>query len=107
MAELTDATSMPAGLWAQYAVIALALAASLYYMLGKLAPKWRARGVTRLAGWMRGDRRAAPVRAVGRWLDRTKAAEGCDTGCGACSSGCGPADDTLKPVKIERRKPLR
>ncbi|WP_180970477.1 DUF6587 family protein [Burkholderia sp. WAC0059] len=83
---------MNTGLYLQYAVIVLLVAASSVYLFRRLAPRAAARWQTSAAASLAKTRRPRAVRALGRWLEPRAAASGdCDSGCGGCS-GCGKAE---------------
>jgi len=83
------------GLWWQYLVIGALVAASLLFMLRKLAPAFSWRSQAGLATWLL-RRRGAHWQALGRRLLPPAKAGGC--GGGACD-GCGDGGDALPPLE--------
>ena len=81
---------MSPGLVAQYAVIALLVAASLLYTLRKLAPKTAARVQAAMAATLLRPQRSAFAQRLGRFVQPKGATGDCGDGCGTCST-CGPA----------------
>ncbi|WDZ96269.1 hypothetical protein Herbaro_00355 [Herbaspirillum sp. WKF16] len=82
-------------LWWQYAVIATLVAASLLYMLRKLAPSAAWRWQAHFAAWLL-HRRSTRWQALGRHLLPPPSAGGC--GGGACD-GCGDSGDAMPPAE--------
>jgi len=81
---------MTVGLVAQYAVIALLVAASAAYTLRRLAPALTTRWQAGVARTLQRPGRAALVRRIGRALQPRAATGDCGDGCGTCGS-CGTA----------------
>lgn len=82
-------------LWWQYAVIAALVAASLLYMVRKLAPDlWRGARAA-IAGWL-SRRQAASLRALGQRLAPPRQQSAC--GSGGCD-GCDAAADAMPPLE--------
>ncbi|NUU04340.1 DUF6587 family protein [Herbaspirillum robiniae] len=82
-------------LWWQYAVVGALVAASLLYMLRKLAPAAAWRWQARFATWLL-RRRSPRWQALGRRLLPARAGGGC--GGGACD-GCGDSGDAMPPLE--------
>lgn len=80
---------MNAGLFAQYAVIALLVAGSLAYTLRKLAPKTATRVQAALAATLLRPQRSAFAQRLGRFVQPKGATGDCGDGCGTCGT-CGP-----------------
>ncbi|MCP3720009.1 DUF6587 family protein [Paraburkholderia sp. CNPSo 3281] len=98
---------MSAGLVAQYAVIALLVAASFVYTLRKLAPKTATRLQAAVAAILLRPQRGAFAQRLGRFVQPKGATGDCGT-CGTCGT-CGPtpaATDTssTQPVTLHRRR---
>jgi len=81
---------MNAGLVAQYAVIALLVAASLVYTLRKLAPKTATRAQAAMAAALLRPQRGALAQRLGRFVQPGGATGDCGDGCGTCGT-CGPS----------------
>ena len=82
---------MNAGLVAQYAVIALLVAASFVYTLHKLAPKTATRVQAAVATTLLRPQRSAFAQRLGRFVQPKGATGDCGDGCGTCGT-CGPSD---------------
>lgn len=82
-------------LWWQYAVVALLVAASLAYMVRKLAPAAAWRWQAGFAAWLL-RRRSMRWQALGRRLLPPRTSGGC--GGGACD-GCGDDGDAQPPLE--------
>jgi len=99
---------MSAGLVAQYAVIALLVAASFIYTVRKLAPTTATRAQAALAAALLRPQRGAFAQRLGRFAQPRGATGDCGDGCGTCGT-CGPAPaatdaSNLQPVTFHPRR---
>ena len=98
---------MNAGLVAQYAVIALLVAASLVYTLRKLAPKTATRVQAAVAAILLRPQRSAFAQRLGRIMQPKGATGDCGDGCGTCGT-CGPTPaaeaSNAQPVTFHPRR---
>lgn len=87
----------------QAIVIGAAVIASLVYACRRLMPATSQRWQGALANSLSSDSRPTALRAIGKRLQPATAA-GCGSGCGSCSTGCGPtpaADE--QPLQFRER----
>jgi hypothetical protein len=96
---------MSAGLIAQYAVIALLVAASLLYTLRKLAPKTAARTQAALAAALLRPQRGAFAQRLGRFVQPKGATGDCGDGCGTCGT-CGPSPSSSASTDAPGAQPI-
>ncbi|MCP3708378.1 hypothetical protein M3I54_15495 [Paraburkholderia sp. CNPSo 3274] len=99
---------MNAGLVAQYAVIALLVAASFVYTLRKLAPKTATRVQAAVAATLLRPQRSAFAQRLGRFVQPKGATGDCGDGCGTCGT-CGPTPaatnaSNAQPVTFHPRR---
>jgi hypothetical protein len=99
---------MSTGLVAQYAVIALLVAASLLYTLRKLAPKTATRAQAAMAAALLRPQRGALAQRLGRFVQPKGATGDCGDGCGTCGT-CGPSPasadaSATQPVTFHPRR---
>lgn len=80
---------MSTGLLLQYVVIGLAVLASMWVVLRKLAPKLTNRWMAAASIRYNQPQRRGWVRALGRHLQPKQATGDCSDGCSTCSA-CGP-----------------
>jgi hypothetical protein len=80
---------LSSGLWVQYAFIALALIASVAYMLRKLAPKLAIRCQASLAAALSGSHQPLFMQRLGHSLKPREASGDCGSGCGTCGNSSG------------------
>lgn len=79
---------MDAGLWLQYGVIAMAVLASVAYVLHRQLPGFTRRLRLACALPLVREHRPRWLRAIGRWIaPRSSAAGGACGGCDSCSPG--------------------
>ncbi|WP_414718721.1 DUF6587 family protein [Trinickia sp.] len=81
---------MSTGLWTQYALVCVAVAASIAYMFRKLAPGLAIRSQAMLSAMLSSPRRSPNMQRLGRALKPREASGDCGSGCGSCKS-CGSA----------------
>lgn len=98
---------MSAGLFAQYAVIAVLGLVSLLVVLRKTMPATSSRWLTAASARLTQPWHARWVQAVGRWLRPKSAGGHCGDGCDTCGS-CGPkpppvADGGALPLQFRPR----
>ena len=97
---------MSAGLLLQYVVIALAVLASVWIVLRKLARKTTNRWLAAASIHLSQPGRSALVRALGRRLQPREATGDCSDGCSTCGA-CGPKPPAAakpgEPMPLEFR----
>ena len=97
---------MSAGLLLQYVVIALAVLASVWIVLRKLARKTTNRWLAAASIRFNQPGRGALARAFGRRLQPTEATGDCSDGCSTCGA-CGPKPPAAahpgEPMPLEFR----
>ncbi|MGB3270585.1 MAG: DUF6587 family protein [Rhodanobacter sp.] len=97
---------MNAGLLLQYVVIAMAVLASVWIVLRKLARKTTNRWLAAASIHFNQPGRGALARAFGRRLQPTEATGGCSDGCSTCGA-CGPKPPATahlgEPMPLEFR----
>ncbi|SKC99458.1 hypothetical protein SAMN05445504_7748 [Burkholderia sp. CF099] len=83
---------MSASLWCQYSVVAFTVAASLIFMIRKLAPQFAMGCQVAVASALTRDDRGPVSRWIGRRiLPPTQISGDCSDGCSACNR-CGTLD---------------
>jgi hypothetical protein len=100
---------MSTSLLLQYVVIALAVLASMFIVLRKLAPKLTNRWMAAASIRYSKSERSAWVRVIGRRLQPKQATGDCSDGCSTCGA-CGPKPPAGAkhgdPVPLEFRSRL-
>jgi hypothetical protein len=88
----------------QYALLAVALIASVAYMFRKLAPALSIRCQASVAATLSGPQRPLLMQRLGRSIKPREASGDCGSGCGTCGScgrgGAAVDSATEQPVKF-------
>jgi hypothetical protein len=91
----------------QSGIVGAFVAASLFHLFGRFAPRTRARLQSALAGWLDQPQRSPWLRAAGsRLRPAVKTADGCAAGCSSCNH-CGPPSTSASPGSGSPAQPLR
>lgn len=97
---------MSTGLLLQYVVIALAVLASVWIVLRKLAPKFTNRWLAAASIRLGRSGRSRAARVLGRYLQPREATGNCADGCSTCGA-CGPKPPAAarpgEPMPLEFR----